>query len=69
MHTGLYDLISIFRQIPPNGGNLILELETDACVGLETEVNYLEHVQVIVTLNTTRRGDTTMYLVSPTGTR
>jgi proprotein convertase subtilisin/kexin type 2 len=53
----------------PSDGNLILELSTDACVGSATEVNYLEHVQAIVTLNSTRRGDTTMYLVSPSGTR
>lgn len=57
------------KQIPSTGGNLILELETDACVGTETEINYLEHVQVIVTLNSTRRGDTTLFLVSPSGTR
>jgi proprotein convertase subtilisin/kexin type 2 len=33
-------------QIPANGGELVLELNTDACVGTATEVNYLEHVQV-----------------------
>ena len=56
------------RQIPTEG-NLILELDTDGCVGMPTEVNYLEHVQAIVTLNSTRRGDLTMYLLSPSGTR
>lgn len=53
----------------PESGNLILELNTDACYGTNTEVNYLEHVQAVVSLNSTRRGDTTLYLVSPSGTR
>lgn len=46
-----------------------MELNTDACLGTNTEVNYLEHVQAVITLNSTRRGDTTLYLVSPSGTR
>jgi proprotein convertase subtilisin/kexin type 2 len=60
--------IDIPHEIPADG-NLILELNTDACIGTPTEINYLEHVQAVVTLNSTRRGDTTMYLVSPVGTR
>jgi len=44
-------------------------IDTDACSGKETEVNYLEHVQAIVTLNATRRGDVTLFLISPMGTR
>ncbi|VDN08394.1 unnamed protein product [Thelazia callipaeda] len=52
----------------PSIGNLVLELDTDACMGSRTEVNYLEHVQAVVTLNSTRRGDTTLYLISPSGT-
>ncbi|CAG9532964.1 unnamed protein product [Cercopithifilaria johnstoni] len=52
----------------PSTGNLILELNTDACMGTPTEVNYLEHVQAVVTLNSSRRGDTILYLVSPSGT-
>jgi proprotein convertase subtilisin/kexin type 2 len=60
--------IDIPHEIPADG-NLILELNTDACIGTPTEINYLEHVQAVVTLNSTRRGDTTLYLVSPVGTR
>ncbi|KAJ1352983.1 endoglucanase 3 [Parelaphostrongylus tenuis] len=56
------------HEIPENG-NLILELDTDACLGTPTEVRYLEHVQAVVSFNSTRRGDTTLYLVSPMGTR
>lgn len=55
--------------IIPSAGNLVLELNTDACMGTRTEVNYLEHVQAVVTLNSSRRGDTTLYLISPSGTQ
>ncbi|XP_054714386.1 neuroendocrine convertase 2-like [Uloborus diversus] len=44
-------------------------IDTDGCSGKETEVNYLEHVQAIITLNATRRGDVTLFLISPMGTR
>lgn len=48
---------------------VVLELETDACEGTDTEVNYLEHVQAVVTLNSSRRGDVELFLVSPMGTK
>jgi len=53
----------------PAGHSLFLTLETSACVGTDTEVNYLEHVQALITLNTTRRGDVELFLRSPMGTR
>jgi len=53
----------------PSRGTLVLKLDTKACQGTDTEVNYLEHVQAVVTLNSTRRGDTNIYLTSPMGTR
>jgi proprotein convertase subtilisin/kexin type 2 len=56
------------KQIPSHG-NVIMEINTDACTGSDTEINYLEHVQAIVTLNSTRRGDVTLYLISPSGTQ
>jgi len=59
--------IETTREIPAEG-DLVLELDTQACSGTPTEVNYLEHVQAIVSLNSSRRGDTTLYLVSPSGT-
>jgi len=55
------------REIPADG-QLVLELDTEACVGMPTEINYLEHVQAIISLNSSRRGDTTLYLISPSGT-
>uniref|UniRef100_A0A6A7G3X6 Neuroendocrine convertase 2 n=1 Tax=Hirondellea gigas TaxID=1518452 RepID=A0A6A7G3X6_9CRUS len=47
----------------------VLTLTTDACSGNDTQVNYLEHVQAVVTLNSTRRGDIELFLTSPMGTR
>lgn len=53
----------------PSRGSLVLKLDTQACVGGETEVNYLEHVQAVMTLNSTRRGEVEIFLNSPMGTR
>jgi len=53
----------------PMDKSLYLTIETDACAGKETEVNYLEHVQAVVTLNSTRRGAVQLFLRSPMGTR
>lgn len=49
--------------------SLTLKITTNACKGTETEVNYLEHVQAVVTVNSTRRGDIEMFLTSPMGTK
>ncbi|CAG0882972.1 unnamed protein product [Cyprideis torosa] len=40
----------------PSNGSLIQTLTTDACVGTEAQVNYLEHTQAVLTLNATTRG-------------
>nr|CAG4648540.1 EOG090X02T5 [Polyphemus pediculus] len=56
------------RPIPSNG-SLVLTLDTRSCQGSETEVNYLEHVQAVISLNSTRRGDVEIFLISPMGTR
>lgn len=61
-------LIDTPHEIPADG-NLILEIETDGCIGTQYEVRYLEHVQAVVSFNSSRRGDTTLYLISPMGTR
>jgi proprotein convertase subtilisin/kexin type 2 len=61
---------SINRVLPiPSNQSLFFKIDTQACKGSETEVNYIEHVQSVITLNSTRRGDVTLYLVSPMGTR
>lgn len=51
------------------GHSLFLEIKTDACKGSDTEVNYLEHVQAVITANASRRGDLELFLTSPMGTR
>ena len=39
-----------------------MTIETTSCAGTDTEVNYLEHVQAVITLNATRRGDVELFL-------
>ncbi|XP_023226360.1 neuroendocrine convertase 2-like [Centruroides sculpturatus] len=53
----------------PSNHSLILRIETNACRNTDTEINYIEHVQAVITLNATRRGDVTIFLISPMGTR
>merc|ERR1719466_153276 len=59
---------SELRRIPHNK-SLFLTIETNSCAATDTEVNYLEHVQAVITLNTTRRGAVQLFLRSPMGTR
>jgi len=53
----------------PSGKSLFLSIDTTSCSGTDTEVRYLEHVQAVISLNATRRGDVELYLRSPMGTR
>ena len=50
-------------------GKVTVSLQSDGCRGTPNEVNYLEHVQAVVTLSAARRGLVTIYLTSPLGTR
>uniref|UniRef100_A0A8B9MEN2 Neuroendocrine convertase 2 n=1 Tax=Accipiter nisus TaxID=211598 RepID=A0A8B9MEN2_9AVES len=50
-------------------GKLVLTLTTDACEGKENFVRYLEHVQAVITVNSTRRGDLNINMTSPMGTK
>ncbi|GLH13895.1 Uncharacterized protein GBIM_18377 [Gryllus bimaculatus] len=52
-----------------SGRPVLLEIATTACQGADTQVNYLEHVQAVITLNASRRGDVELFLTSPMGTR
>ncbi|KAH0514665.1 Neuroendocrine convertase 2 [Microtus ochrogaster] len=56
------------EKIPPTG-KLVLTLQTDACEGKENFVRYLEHVQAVITVNATRRGDLNINMTSPMGTK
>lgn len=53
----------------PTKEPVVLTIDTKACKGNASEVNYIEHVQAIITLNATRRGDLKLFLTSPSGTR
>uniref|UniRef100_A0A6G1SNY2 Neuroendocrine convertase 2 n=1 Tax=Aceria tosichella TaxID=561515 RepID=A0A6G1SNY2_9ACAR len=53
----------------PTDNSLVMTIDTEACKGTGSEVNYIEHVQAIITLNSTRRGDLVIHLTSPMGTR
>ena len=48
---------------------MTVQLESDGCRGTPNEVMYLEHVQAVVTLTATRRGQVTIHLTSPMGTK
>ncbi|CAN7995454.1 unnamed protein product, partial [Ixodes hexagonus] len=63
--AGSYLKTSEFR----TNNSLKIYIDTDSCAGTVTEVNYVEHVQAVVTLNATRRGDVKLFMVSPSGTR
>ncbi|XP_031227946.1 neuroendocrine convertase 2 isoform X2 [Mastomys coucha] len=56
------------EKIPPTG-KLVLTLKTNACEGKENFVRYLEHVQAVITVNATRRGDLNINMTSPMGTK
>ncbi|KAM7299456.1 putative prohormone convertase [Ixodes scapularis] len=63
--AGSYLKTSEFR----TNNSLKIFIDTDSCAGTVTEVNYVEHVQAVITLNATRRGDVKLFMVSPSGTR
>jgi len=48
---------------------LQLEIESDGCAGTKNEIRYIEHVQVLLSIDYSRRGDLTIFLTSPMGTR
>ncbi|TSN48491.1 Neuroendocrine convertase 2 [Bagarius yarrelli] len=52
-----------------SGAKLALSITTNACQGRENFVRYLEHVQAVVTVNASRRGDLVLNLTSPMGTK
>ena len=51
-------------------GNVEVALESDGCANnLYHRVVYMEHVQAVVTLSASRRGEVEVFLTSPQGTR
>jgi proprotein convertase subtilisin/kexin type 2 len=68
--VGLKTYLFIYFSLIPSTKSITLKIDTNACQGSDTEVNYLEHVQAVISIvNVTRRGDIEMFLTSPMGTR
>ncbi|KAK2161976.1 hypothetical protein LSH36_107g13013 [Paralvinella palmiformis] len=57
-----------YRRIPANSV-VSFPLESNGCHGTSEEVVYLEHVQAVVTLGASKRGQVKISLTSPAGTR
>nr|XP_029498237.1 PC3-like endoprotease variant B [Oncorhynchus nerka] len=55
-------------RILPSGGEVSVNIQSAGCLGTDTEVNTLEHVQVKVSLSSVCRGDLSIALASPAGT-
>ena len=53
----------------PVSGSLILSAKTLACAHTESQVSKLEHVQLVLSLKHRHRGDLSITLISPSGTR
>ncbi|CAB1425746.1 unnamed protein product [Pleuronectes platessa] len=51
------------------GSNLSINMSVDACIGSDSHVTSLEHVQARLTLSYNRRGNLAIHLISPAGTR
>uniref|UniRef100_A0A672R446 Neuroendocrine convertase 2 n=2 Tax=Sinocyclocheilus grahami TaxID=75366 RepID=A0A672R446_SINGR len=52
-----------------SANKLVLSITTDACQGKDNFVRYLEHVQAVITINASRRGDLNVNMTSPMGTK
>lgn len=61
----VFDSPKILRWDQP----LLLEIESDGCTRTKNEIRYTEHVQLVLSIDYTRRGDLTIFLTSPMGTR
>jgi len=59
----------LFSRKVTSDRSILVKIKTDACAGTEYAVNYLEHVQAVISVNATRRGDLELFLTSPMGTR
>uniref|UniRef100_A0A4W6BXA5 Furin (paired basic amino acid cleaving enzyme) a n=1 Tax=Lates calcarifer TaxID=8187 RepID=A0A4W6BXA5_LATCA len=49
--------------------HLLINMSVDACIGTDSHVTSLEHVQARLTLSYNRRGNLAIHLISPAGTR
>jgi len=50
-----------------SGREVVVTLKSTGCKGQDNEVNYLEHVILIIDMSYSRRGDLQILLTSPAG--
>ena len=62
-------LIYYFRRDIPAGGFLNIDVPTQGCQGTVAEIIKLEHVVLTVSFIHRRRGDVSLLLTSPSGTK
>ncbi|XP_037545715.1 furin (paired basic amino acid cleaving enzyme) a [Nematolebias whitei] len=62
-------VISILTEPRNIGSRLSINKTVDACIGSDSYVTSLEHVQARLTLSYNRRGNLAIHLISPAGTR
>ncbi|XP_008403663.1 furin (paired basic amino acid cleaving enzyme) a isoform X2 [Poecilia reticulata] len=62
-------VISILTEPRNIGSHLSIDKNVDACLGSDSYVTSLEHVQARLTLTYNRRGNLAIHLISPAGTR
>ncbi|XP_047218660.1 furin (paired basic amino acid cleaving enzyme) a [Girardinichthys multiradiatus] len=62
-------VISILSEPRNIGSHLLIDKSVDACIGSDSYVTSLEHVQARLTLTYNRRGNLAIHLISPAGTR
>ena len=60
--------LSLYSDIP-SGGALELSIPTKSCAGTIAEINKLEHVVLTISFIHRRRGDVSILLMSPSGTK
>jgi len=58
-----------FYSVIPIGGTLSITIDTSACEGTDEEITHLEHVTLTISFQHRRRGDVSLDLFSPLGTR
>ena len=58
----------MYRNIPAHG-KLVIQFNTTGCEGQANHVKYLEHVHARITITHSKRGDLSIHLTSPMGTR
>ena len=69
VHVIMHDWSRIFPRDIPSGGALELSIPTKACAGTVAEINKLEHVVLTISFIHRRRGDVSVLLMSPSGTK